>query len=151
MKATAVAAAAQNVGFAVPINLVKRVVPDLIEMGHPYRPSLGIDGEEITPELAELFDLPRQNGFLVERVAPGSLAERQGLRAGSRFILLNETAYVLGGDIITSINGNEVSSATQIAIALLESHPGDELRLTILRYGELLEVVFRLGPMHSRQ
>ena len=149
--ATAVAATAQNVGFAVPINLVKRVVPDLIEMGHPYRPSLGIDGVGITPELAELFDLPRKSGFLVERVAPGSLAERHGVRAGGRFVLLNETAYVLGGDIITAINDNEVSSATEIARALLESHPGDELRLTILRHGELLEFVFHLGPMHSRQ
>ncbi|MFQ5789951.1 MAG: S1C family serine protease [Acidobacteriota bacterium] len=148
--ATAVAPGAQNLGFAVPINLAKRVIPDLIQMGHPYRPSLGIDGVEITPELADLFGLPRRKGFLVERVVPGSLAERQGIRAGRRVVLMNETAYVLGGDIITEINGKETSSASEIARILLKSHPGEQLRVTLLREGQLREVVLPLAPMHWR-
>ena len=149
--ATAMAPGAQNVGFAVPINLAKRVIPDLIKMGHPYRPSLGIEGTEITPELATLFGLDRDTGFLVERVAPGSLAQRAGLRAGRRVVLLHETAYVLGGDIITSMNGQQVSNASHIARILLQSRPGDLLQLTILREGKLQEVALRLGEMHGRE
>jgi S1-C subfamily serine protease len=148
--ATAMAPGAQNVGFAVPINLVKRVIPDLVRMGHPYRPSLGIEGTEITPELATLFGLDRDTGFLVERVAPGSLAQRAGLRAGRRVVLLHETAYVLGGDIIASINGQQVSKASHIARILLQSRPGDLLLLTILREGKLQEVALTLGEMHGR-
>ena len=147
---TAVAVDAQNLGFAVPINPARRIIPDLIEMGHPYRPSLGIEGIEITPELTDLFGLTRRSGVLVARIEPGSLAERAGLRAGARIVLLNETTYVLGGDIITAINGKEISSASQIMRILLESHPGDELRLSVLRDKVFHEVDIRLAPMGDR-
>lgn len=141
---------AQNVGFGVPINLAKRVIPDLIEMGHPYRPSLGIDGTEITPEIADLFGLPRPSGFLVERVDPWSLAQRAGIRAGDRIVLLNETAYVLGGDVVTAINGEEVSSAAQIARITLYARPGESLLITLYRDGRFEDINVPLGAMHER-
>jgi S1-C subfamily serine protease len=148
--ATALIPEAQNLGFAVPIHLVKRVLPDLISMGHPYRPSLGIDGVEITPEIADLFGLPQRKGLLVERVAPGSLAERAGILAGSRMVLLNETVYVLGGDIVTVINGEDVSSESQIAKILLLSRPGETLTVRLVREGQVQEVELPLEAMHSR-
>jgi len=129
---------------------VKRVLPDLISMGHPYRPSVGIDGIEITPEIADLFGLPERKGFLVERVVPGSLAERAGIRAGSRMILLNETVYVLGGDIVAAINGEDVSSESQIARILLRSRPGETLTVRLFREGQVHEVALPLEAMHSR-
>lgn len=147
--ATALVPEAQNLGFAVPIHLVKRVLPDLISMGHPYRPSLGIDGIEITPEIADLFGLPERKGFLVERLEPWGLAERAGIRAGSRMVLLNETVYVLGGDIVTAINGEDVSSESQIAKILLLSRPGETLTVRFLRERELHEVALPLEAMHS--
>jgi S1-C subfamily serine protease len=119
-------------------------------MGHPYRPSLGIDGVEITPEIADLFGLPERKGFLVERVVPGSLAERAGIQAGTRVVLLNETVYVLGGDIVTAINGEDVSSESQIAKILLLSRPGETLTVRFLRDGQLHEVALPLEAMHSR-
>lgn len=146
--ATAVASKGQNIGFAVPINLAKEVLPDLVAMGHPYRPSLGIDGREITGEIADLFRLPRREGFLVERVMPGSLADRAGLQGGGRVVLLNETAFVLGGDILTAINGKEIASAADIASVLLSSHPGEVLTLIVLRNGVFENVTIPLTPMH---
>lgn len=148
--ATALVPEAQNLGFAVPIHLVKRVLADLISMGHPYQPSLGIDGIEITPEIADLFGLPERKGFLVERVVPESLAERAGIRAGSRMVLLNETVFVLGGDIVAAINGEDVSSEPQIARILLLSRPGETLTVRFLREGELHEIALPLEAMHSR-
>jgi S1-C subfamily serine protease len=68
---------AQNIGFAVPIDLARSVIPDLIEMGHPYRPVLGFSGSEITPSLAKLFGLPVEKGFLIEEVLPNSPAKRR--------------------------------------------------------------------------
>ncbi len=78
----AVVEGGQNVGFAIPIHLARRVIPDLIEMGHPYRPQLGFSGVAITPSLAGLFALPLDRGFLVEDSLPGSPAAAAGLRAG---------------------------------------------------------------------
>jgi len=148
--ATALAREAENVGFGVPIGLAKRAVPDLIAMGHPYRPSLGIEGIEITPELVDLFGLPERSGFLVERVVPGSLADDAGIRAGTRMVLLNETAYVLGGDIVMAINGEEISSASPIARILLYPRPGTDLTVTVFRDGQVREIVLPLPPMHGR-
>ena len=141
---------AQNIGLAVPINLAKRVIPDLIQMGHPYRPPLGINGVEITPQVADLFGLPRRRGFLVEDVYPGSLAYLAGIRAGNRTIFLGGDVYVLGGDIVTAINGKEVSSASEMQRFLMQSRPGQRIRLTILRDGQVQEIELPLEPMHAR-
>ena len=118
-------------------------------MGHPYRPGLGIDGLEITPQLADLFRLPAPRGFLIENVYPGSPADLAGLRAGSRTIVLGERVFVIGGDILTAIDGKELSSLSQIKKALLESRPGQGLRLTVFREGRTAEVVLPLEPMHG--
>jgi S1-C subfamily serine protease len=69
---------AQNVGFAVPIDLARSVIPDLVEMGHPYRPVPGFSGSEITPSLAKLFGLPVDRGFLIEdRRSSAQLSRRR--------------------------------------------------------------------------
>lgn len=147
---TATIEGAQNVGFAVPIHFVRRVVPDLIEMGHPYRPQLGFSGSEITPSIAKLFGLPLEQGFLIEEVLPNSAAADAGLRAGERVVVVSDKPYVLGGDIITAVNGESVTTPSQIARMLLESHPGQSLRLTVYRQGQTLEIVIPLRKMQMQ-
>ncbi len=147
---TARIAQAQNMSFAIPINAAKHVIPDLIAMGHPYRPGLGIDGVEVTPELAALFGLPVSAGFLIEYVSPGSIGFAIGLRAGERVIVLGEAAYVIGGDIITAIDGKKVSRPADIAKVFLESHPGRTLQLTIFRDGTFQRLHVPLMEMHPK-
>ncbi|MFQ5663968.1 MAG: S1C family serine protease [Terriglobia bacterium] len=144
---TAVVEGAQNVGFAIPIYFARRIIPDLIEMGHPYRPRLGFSGSEITPSIAKLFGLPLTRGFLVEEVLPGSPAAYAGLRAGERIVVVSEKPYVLGGDIITAVNGRAVVAPSQIAQVLLQSHPGQVLRLSIYRQGQKVEIAITLRKM----
>jgi S1-C subfamily serine protease len=140
----------QNLGFAVPINLAKQVLGDLEQMGHPYRPPLGLNGIQITTQLAELFQLPVRQGFLIQNVSPGSPADMAGLRAGSRTVLLGEEVFVIGGDVLTEIDGKEVSSLSQVQRAFLEARPGQRMRLTILRDGRKFEVLLPLEPMHEQ-
>jgi S1-C subfamily serine protease len=147
---TAMVEKAQNVGFAIPIHFVRRVIPDLIEMGHPYRPQLGFSGSEITPSIANLFGLPLEQGFLVEQVLPNSPAAYAGLRAGERIVVFRDKPYVLGGDIITAINGQPVTTPSQIAQTLLESHPGQVLRLSVFRRGQKLEIAIPLRKMQMQ-
>jgi S1-C subfamily serine protease len=137
----------QNMGFAIPIELARSIIPDLIDMGHPYRPVLGFSGSEVTPSLAKMFGLPLDRGFLVEEVLPHSPAQQAGLRAGSRFVMLSEKPYALGGDIIVGVNGEPFTSPSQLAQILLRSRPGQRLRLKVYRQGQTVEIEMPLQKM----
>lgn len=143
----ATATGAQNLGFAIPIHLVRQVLTDLVAMGHPYAPALGFTGIEINPENARLLGLPVEAGILVQEVLPRSPAARAGLRTGARIMVLGEQVIVLGGDILTSLAGEPLTSMGQIARAMLGTKPGGELRLGINRDGRLLQLGLRLPPM----
>jgi S1-C subfamily serine protease len=141
---------AQNMGFAIPVDLARSVIPDLIEMGHPYRPMLGFTGSEVTDSMAALFGLPVGRGFLVEEVLPGSPAQIAGLRAGSRMVTISDKPYVLGGDIIVAVDGDPFTSAAQLAQVLLRSRPGQELRLKLYREGQTVEIELPLEKMQMQ-
>ena len=137
----------QGLNFAIPINFARRVIPDLIKMGHPYLPQLGFSGTEITSTLATLFGLRLDHGFLVEQILPGSPAAEAGLVAGKRIVMVGEKSYVLGGDIITAINGQKVTEGSEIAHALLDSHPGQSLKFSVFREGKTRQMSIRLSEM----
>lgn len=140
---------AQSLAFAIPIHLALRVMQDLVDMGHAYRPRLGFDGLELTPAIARLFGLSRDRGYLIEEVLPRSPAERAGLRAGGRLVVTGDRVYVLGGDVITAINGQAVLATSDLARLLLEARPGDLLRIEVDRDGVTREVVIALEQMHA--
>ncbi len=146
----AIGSEAQNVGFAIPIHLALRVMQDLVEMGHPYRPQLGFTGIEVTPALARLFGLAVERGYLVQEVLPRSPAAAAGLRAGERVVVSGDAAYVLGGDIVTGANGQAITGSGDLARLLLELRPGELLRLEIERGGQRHEVVIRLETMRMQ-
>ena len=141
---------AQDIGFAIPIDLARVIIPDLIEMGHTYRPVLGFSGSEITPSLAKLFGLPVEKGFLIEEVLPESPAAQAGLRAGGRIVMISQKPYVLGGDIIVGVNGESFTVASQLAKVLLSSRPGQELRLQVYRQGRTMNVSVPLLKMEMQ-
>lgn len=143
-----VAREGQNISFAIPANLVKKILPDLIEMGHVYRPALGFSAVPITAGMATLFGLPARSGLLVQEVAEGSPAAQAGLRAGTRMVPMNETVYVLGGDVVVEVNGKKLLSPHDLTTALLGSRPGEQIRLTVLRGEERQEKLITLPPMH---
>lgn len=138
---------AQSLGFAVPIGLARRVIADLVAMGHPYHPQLGFDGWEITPALARLFGLPVEHGVVVESVLPRSPAAAAGLRSGERLVAWGDRVYVLGGDIIVSVDGQPLSTRAQFARALLLGRPGEHLKLQVLRDGVTEEITIQLTEM----
>ncbi|MBI1999728.1 MAG: trypsin-like peptidase domain-containing protein [Acidobacteria bacterium] len=145
---TAAAREAQNLGFAIPSNFAKRVIPDLISMGHPYQPVLGFSGQTLNRYLSTLFGIPIQEGFLVEEVAFGSPAYAAGLRAGERAVTIGERTVVLGGDIITAVNGEKVATLGEIARGLRSGRPGQTVTFTLYRDGQLVPVKFVLQRMH---
>jgi|GEM_PF-744765 len=127
---------AQNIGFAIPINLAKELIPKLLADGRVIRPWLGIDGQLVSEPLKALLRAPLVDGLMVEVVAPGSPAERAGLRGGQLDLVIDGNPLLVGGDIITAINGVAVKAPDELSRALKDLRVGDTVHLTVARANE---------------
>ncbi|PYT04710.1 MAG: hypothetical protein DMF60_14415 [Acidobacteria bacterium] len=141
---TAVVPGAQNIGFAIPINLAKSVIPALIAHGHVIRPWLGFHGQFIDHEVHELLRIPLARGFLIEVVEPGSPAEQAKLRGGGLELNIAGRDFLIGGDIITSLNGTRLTSANKVVEALRAVEVGSSLCMTVFREGKYVSVNYTL-------
>lgn len=144
---TAKVMAGEALGFAIPIELATNVVPELKRMGHAFRPQLGFGGVQVTPDLARLFDLPSETGLLIEEVDADSPAQRAGLAAGERRVLLGDKDYVLGGDIVVGINGTRIHASTELMLYLLQLRPGDRFSLEVVGTAGTRSVEIVVPPM----
>jgi 2-alkenal reductase len=134
-----------GVGFAVPSNLVKRVIPSLIENGTYEHPWIGFSGGDVTPEIAEEMDLPAARGALVAEVISGSPADEAGLRGGTREVLGLGT--LIGGDVIVSIENETVNDFNDlISFLSRRGTVGETIELTIIRNGQEQTLDLTLGP-----
>ena len=126
--------ASSGVGFAVPINTAKRVVPELIAGGEYEYAYLGISGVSLTPSLAEANSLPEDTrGAFVVDVVDHSPADQAGLLGSSETGMLDRVEYPVGGDIISTIDGVPVEGFDDLITYLVENtSPGDEVTLTVL-------------------
>ncbi len=137
-----------GVGFAVPVNLVKRVVPELIEKGHYAYPWLGITGTTLVPRIVEEMDLPVERGALIVEVVEGSPADRVGLRGGKRdwVVEVYGKPTALGGDVIIAIDGVKVKSMEDLIVYLVkETKVGQRVKLTIIRDGKEMRIEVKLA------
>ena len=131
-----------GVGFAVPSNTVRRVVPELIARGRYPHPWLGIEPISLTAERARAFRQAGmegvvENGVLVLQVVPGGPAEEAGIRGGSRLVQIGRYRIPLGGDIITAINGESVADYQDLTVYLeTETQIEDTVDVTVIRDGE---------------
>ena len=134
-----------GIGFAVPSNTVKKVVPVLIEDGEFKHPWMGISGTDVDPELADFRGLKSSKGFLVISVIEESPAEQAGLIGVTETKEIDGRELAVDGDIIVSIDGNTVRKISDILIHLQrEKSVGDEMVLSVNRNGEILELTMVL-------
>jgi S1-C subfamily serine protease len=134
-----------GVGFSVPTNTVKDVVAQLLQSGRVAHAYLGISGQAVTPDVAETYNLPAKTGVLVGSVTSGSGADKAGLQGGGRQVVVAGETYVLGGDIIVSIDGEKISSLEQLRDAIAAHKPGDKVTLVIYRDANKTSVTVTLG------
>lgn len=133
-----------GIGFAVPVNSIKRVVPSLISDGHYIRPTLNAQFAELGTEV-----MPSENGvqqgLLIVRLTAGGAADAAGLQAAQ--ISTRRGRYIFsGGDIITAIDEKPVATRNDLLIALDENYrPGDEAVLTIVRDNQTIQQTVKLG------
>ena len=141
---TAIVPDAQNIGFAIPINLIKSVIPALIRDGRMIRPWIGFHGSMIGAEVRKVLKLNLIDGLLVEVVEPGSPAEAADIHGGEIEFTLGAISLLLGGDIITRINGVPTTDAGKIAPIMRGLKVGSTLTMAVYRDGETREVIYTL-------
>jgi serine protease Do len=122
-----------GVGFAIPINLIRSVAGQLVSTGKVSRGFLGVELQELTPELAAQFGT--FHGALISEVSPGTPADKAGLKAG---------------DVITKLNGKSVDDYTQLRLEISELAPGTEVALEIARNGQTQTCKVTLGNRPSK-
>ena len=132
-----------GIGFAMPINRAKSMLDDFQAGKKP--PRLGVGVVYVAGDYATALDLPVQGGLLVQTVEMGSGADRAGLRPGRQEVQIGNAQLLVGGDLITSIDGKPVDRNDAITRALGKKHAGDTLELTIFRAGKTTNLRVKLG------
>ncbi|MGH9952340.1 MAG: trypsin-like peptidase domain-containing protein, partial [Nitrososphaeraceae archaeon] len=143
-----------GVGFAVPSNMVKKVVPSLISTGSYDHPYLGIAGTDLTSDISEGIGLPSNitGGFLITQVTEGSPADQAGLRGGDVLTSINGRQIELGGDIITGVDNVPVRKIDDLISYLeREKSVGDTVNLTIFRDGKKQQIDVTLAARPSER
>jgi serine protease Do len=118
---TAILASGQGIGFATPSNIAKTIIPQLKEKGKVIRGMIGVQVQNVTPELAKSFGLAEPKGALVAEVNPGSPAEKAGIHRG---------------DIIIEFNGHPIHEMNELPRLVAETPPGSKATLKVLRNGK---------------
>ncbi|MFZ0183675.1 MAG: trypsin-like peptidase domain-containing protein [Nitrosotalea sp.] len=139
-----------GVGFAIPSNTMKRIVPYLIQDGHYKHPWLGISGITIDPDLSDSLGLSIQSGFLIENIVPDSPAANAGLIASNQTKMADGIKYKIGGDIIVGVDNTPVKKLEDLLNYLQDNKSaGDKMILKIIRNYKPIEVTLTLQERPS--
>lgn len=128
---TMILAQGQNLGFAVPINMVKEVLPSLKELGRPILGWLGVDAQPVTPDIAAALGLAEPIGVIVKSVAKGGLAAKAG---------------PVRGDVILELNEKKILDPAELPRMIAFGHIGKTVRFTVMRQGKNQEISAVVEP-----
>lgn len=129
-----------GIGFAIPINIAKGLIPDLIKYGKVRKPWLGIIGIPLWEDLSASLGIGVKSGILVSEVIKGGPADKAGVRGGTKPVQVSRTIIYIGGDVITEIDGAKVESMEDIKNALRDKREGRAVKIKLFRKGRFITV-----------
>ncbi len=132
---TAIIPNGQGIGFAIPINTAKEIVPQLEEKGHVTRGWLGVSIQEVTPALAKSFDLKEKQGALVAQVVSGGPAEKAGIEQG---------------DVILGFDGKEIAESKDLPRIVASTPVGKTVTVKLLKNGKVVDRQVKMGEMEEK-
>jgi S1-C subfamily serine protease len=139
-----------GVGFAIPSNTMKKIIPSLIQNGHYKHPWLGVSGISVDPDLADNLGLSTHAGFLIENIVPGSPASIAGLHASNQNKTVDGIKYKFGGDIIIQVDNNPVKKLEDLLNYLQDNKSvGDKMVVEIIRSDKPMQVTLVLQERPS--
>ena len=124
-----------GIGFAIPINMAKQILNDLIKQGKVVRPWLGISAQDLTPEMAEQFQVKEKEGVLVAQVHQGTGAEKSGLASG---------------DIIKSVDDKTIKNVTELVKEIQKKKVGQKAKLSVVRDGKSMTIEVTTSAMPDK-
>jgi S1-C subfamily serine protease len=138
-----------GIGFAVPVNTAKSLLPDLRAGNDIERAYLGLSMVDVTEDVAKQLDLSEDRGALIQEITPGGPAAKAGLRGPSRAA---SGGLAAGGDLIVKVDGQEIENSDDVAAAIADNQPGDTVEVEYVRGGERETKQVKLGerPAQSR-
>lgn len=131
---TAIIASGQGIGFAIPINMAKDIVPQLQKTGHVTRGLLGVSIQDLTPELAISFGLKETQGALIAKVVPGGPADKAGIAIG---------------DVIVQFNGHSVATSKDLSRIVASTPVGETVSVKLMREGKNHDLHAKIGEMEE--
>jgi S1-C subfamily serine protease len=134
-----------GIGFAIPINTAKRIAHDLITDGRVHQAFLGVETIPINESFAEALGLPSQEGLLVQTTTRGGPAAQAGIRGGDRVAQAGMRRFYVGGDVLTAIDKQKITTPLDVNLVLNKRRPGDEVTVTLFRGGKQMEVRVKLA------
>jgi S1-C subfamily serine protease len=136
-----------GIGFAIPVDTVRSVTAQIIRVGKVEHAFFGVEATPLTDDIARLFRLPEQarRGLVIDSVVPDSAADKAGLRAGTRTVIVGGESWPLGGDIIVAVEGAPVTTTERLRSILARKRPGDKIEVEVYRADRRLTVTVKLG------
>ena len=139
-----------GIGFAVPVNTAKRIVPELIKEGRVRRGWIDIVPVQLFPELVEYmrqngYATPVAQGLLISKTPKGGNADRAGMRGGDTAVRYGRSTFFVGGDIVSAVNGAKIATITDLYTALENTKPGDRAEVEYYRNGRKLSAQVQLS------
>jgi S1-C subfamily serine protease len=135
----------EGVGFAVPVDVVKRSLGALRETGNAHYAFLGVSSVPLFPQLVDRFDLPVDKGAWVQEVQADTPADKAGIRGGRGNTRFQIQSYAQGGDIITKVEGKQIEDANDLSAVVAQFQPGQDVTVEVHRGGETKEIKVKLG------
>ncbi len=141
----------EGVGFAVPVDIVRRSLTELRKDGKVDYGYLGVTSQQLYPQLAEELGVPVDNGALVVKVESGSPADKAGIDVGTDEIdFQGQKDVPKGGDVIVAVEGRRITQASDLADLVSRFDAGDEVELEVLRGDDRRTVKVKLGERPER-
>lgn len=134
-----------GIGFAIPVNTAKKVIPELIAKGYVTHPWIGATIQSLIPEVANYLKLKIERGAMIAEVVKGGPAEKAGLKGGAQRIQVGNLIMIVGGDIVVKGDQQDVKTNDELIRYIREKKPGDTILLTVFRKGKFEQIRVTLG------
>jgi putative serine protease PepD len=134
-----------GIGFAIPVNTAKRVVPELITKGYVTYPYIGATIQSLIPEMAKYLKLKIERGAMISEVVKDGPADKAGLKGGNQRVQVGNMIVLVGGDIVVKTDRLEVKTNDELIRYIREKKPGDTIFLKVFRKDSLIDIKITLG------
>jgi len=134
-----------GIGFAIPVNAAKRVVPELIAKGYVTYPYIGATIQSLIPEMAKYLKLKIERGAMISELVKGGPADKAGLKGGNQKIQVGNMIVMVGGDIVVKADQKDVKTNDELIHYIREKKPGDTVLLKVFRKDNFIDIKVTLG------